>query len=105
MRHVMIVIALLVSLSGLAAQNAPAPCVILKRATSADHIITGIEFYYVSGTFPRDYKFRTNLRGRHVRELVKKGGAFSIVESKYTQADLEQAEKSCSVDTAKIAEK
>jgi hypothetical protein len=81
-----------------AAQNQP--CVVLKRASGLDHNWSGIEFYYVAGQYPDGYKFRTNLRGRHVRELVKKGGRFVVVEPNYSRSELEQAEQSC-----KIAEK
>lgn len=70
-------------------------CVILKRASSADHTITGIEFYYVEGQYPTGYAFRTNLRGRHVRKIIKMGGRFVPVESKYSIADLEDARKQC----------
>jgi hypothetical protein len=70
-------------------------CVILKRSSGAVHAVQGIEFYYVEGTYPPAFKFMTNLRGRHVRKLVKMGGRMAIVEPNYTAADLEAARKQC----------
>lgn len=70
-------------------------CVILKRASSAVHAIQGIEFFYVEGQYPPGFNFMTNLRGRHVRKLVKLGGRMVIVEDGYTLVDLENARKQC----------
>jgi hypothetical protein len=70
-------------------------CVILKRSTGAVHAWQGIEFYYVEGSYPPGFNFMTNLRGRHVRKLVKMGGRMAIVEPNYTAADLELARKQC----------
>lgn len=80
-----------------AQESAPKPCVILKRSSAADHAITGIEFYFVAGRYPKGYKFRTNLRGRHARQLQKMGGRMAILESRYTADDLAQAQKTCEV--------
>jgi hypothetical protein len=91
------VLAWLCSVTWSAAQ-APAPpstCVILKRASAGAHAWQGIEFYYVQGTYPHGMSFHTNLRGRHVREIVKKGGKFVVLEPNYTLADLERAQRVC----------
>jgi hypothetical protein len=57
--------------------------VILKRATSSVH----------KGTYPPGFNFMTNLRGRHVRRLLKMGGRLASLESNYIGADLEGARK------------
>jgi hypothetical protein len=71
--------------------------VILRRASAGDHNWSGIEFYYVSGAFPDGYKFRTNFRGRHIRELVKMGGKMLILEPGYTAEQLEKAQEQCAL--------
>jgi hypothetical protein len=75
-------------------------CVILKRSTGAVHAWQGIEFYYVEGSYPPGFNFMTNLRGRHVRRLVKMGGRMVIVEPNYTGADLEAARRQCAAPAA-----
>jgi hypothetical protein len=91
------VLAVLWSVAWSAAQTAapPSTCLILKRASVGVHIWEGTEFYYVQGTFPRGMSFRTRLGGRQVREIVKKGGKFVILEQDYTATDLERAQRAC----------
>lgn len=89
----------LICCSSLSLAQAPAvtpSCVILKRASGGEHAWSGIEFYYVEGQYPAGYNFRTNLRGRHVRKLIKMGSKLAIVEPNYTLPQLEQARASCS---------
>jgi hypothetical protein len=77
-----------------------AQCVILKRASAGDTFVTGVQFHYVEGDYPQDFKFVMQLRGRHVRHLHKLGGKMVIVEPNYTPADLEAARKQCVVTTS-----
>lgn len=81
------------------ATDSPSTCVILKRSTDAVHAWQGIEFY-VEGSYPPGFSFMTNLRGRHVRKLIKLGGRMAIVEPNYTAADLELARKQCATPPA-----
>jgi hypothetical protein len=83
---------------GWSAAQAPVPatsCVILKRASADTHALQGIEFYYVQGTYPPGMPFHTNLRGRHVQEIVKKGGKFVVLEPNSVAADLQRAQQAC----------
>jgi hypothetical protein len=82
------------------AASATDTCVILKRSTDSVHTWIGIEFYYVEGNYPPGFSFMTNLRGRHVRKLIKMGGRMAIVEPDYTAADLELARKQCATPPA-----
>ena len=84
--------------AGWGAAQAPIPtpsCVILKRASAGTHAPQGIEFYYVQGAYPPDMPFHTNLQDRHVREIVKRGGKFVVLEPNYIAADLERAQRTC----------
>jgi hypothetical protein len=72
------------------------PCVVLKRASTGEHVWSGIEYQYVSGEYPKGFSFRTNLRGRHMRKLQSMGAKFVILETVYTADQLNQAQKQCS---------
>ncbi|HEV3308622.1 MAG TPA: hypothetical protein VGZ91_19420 [Candidatus Sulfotelmatobacter sp.] len=87
-----LIVVLLLSAFALASGT---PCVILKRASTGEHSWSGIEYQYVRGQYPPGFKFRTNLRGRHMRELQKMGAHFVILETTYTLPQLEEAEKQC----------
>lgn len=71
------------------------PCVILKRASTGEHVWSGIEFQYVSGNYPPGFKFRENLRGRHFRKLQEMGAKIQILETVYSAADLAKAQQAC----------
>ncbi len=79
------------------------PCVILKRMGPADEItshlysfgIRGKQFQFVDGQFPKGMKFHGRLTDHDVRQIFDKGGRVSIVEPKYTPADLQAARENC----------
>jgi hypothetical protein len=71
------------------------PCAVLKRAPNSVHLWSGVEFQYVEGAHPQGFNFMMNLRGRHVRKLLKMGGRMAVVEPGYMLADLEGARKTC----------
>jgi hypothetical protein len=84
--------------AGWSAAQTPVPassCVILERASAGTHAGQGTEFYYVRGTYPPEMPFHRNLRDRNVREIVKKGGRFLVLEPNYLAADLERAQRAC----------
>jgi hypothetical protein len=84
--------------AGWSATQAPMPgfpCVILKRAPAGTHPERGSEFSYVQGTFPPGVPFHMNLADRQIREIVKKGGKFVVLEPDYAAADLEGAQRVC----------
>lgn len=85
--------------------SAAQSCVILKRASAGDTFVTGVQFHYVEGEYPSDFKFVMQLRGRHVRHLHKLGGKMVIVEPNYTQADIDAARKQCEITPATSASK
>lgn len=78
------------------------PCLILKRMTAGEQTVSGFsswgirlkQFQYVSGDFP-DGKFKAQLNGKDVENIMKKGGKVVFVESGYSSADLESAKKQC----------
>jgi len=49
----------------------------------------------VEGDFPKGQKFHGRLTDKDVRGVQENGGKFVILEPKYSDADLEQARKSC----------
>lgn len=85
------------------------PCVILKRMGPADEVtshfyswgIRGKQFQYVEGTFPPGTKWHGRLTDNDVRGIQLNGGKFVILEPKYSDADLDQARKSCKAQTSK----
>ncbi len=85
-----------------------AACVILKRMGPADEVtshfyswgIRGKQFQYVEGNFPPGTKWHGRLTDNDVRAIQLNGGKFVILEPKYTDADLDQARKSCKAQTS-----
>ncbi len=83
-------------------------CVILKRMGPADEVtshfyswgIRGKQFQYVEGTFPPGTKWHGRLTDNDVRGIQLNGGKFVILEPKYSDADLDQARKSCKAQTS-----
>jgi hypothetical protein len=91
-------VAVALSLAATVDASQPVPsasCVILKRASTGEHVWSGTEFHYVSGSYPKGMSFRTTLSAKHVREVLDKGGKFVTLEAEYTIADLEHAERAC----------
>jgi tetratricopeptide (TPR) repeat protein len=82
---------------------APVACVILKRMGPADEVtshlysfgVRGKQFQYVEGNYPSGAKWHGRITDKDVRDIQERGGKFVILEPKYTDADLEQARKSC----------
>lgn len=105
MRVTTMALLILVLLIATLAAAEDSPCVILKRMGPADEItshlysfgIRGKQFQFVDGQFPKGMKFHGRLTDHDVREIFDKGGRVSIVEPKYTPADLQAARESCHV--------
>jgi hypothetical protein len=101
---------LLLAAAALAAAPATSTCVIIKRMGPADEItshlysfgLRGKQFQFVEGELPEGIKFHGRLTDADVRKIQDKGGKVVIVESKYTDAQMADARKSC---TAKVASK
>ncbi|MGH9430832.1 MAG: hypothetical protein ACRD3T_04760 [Terriglobia bacterium] len=88
------------SIHGAAAE----PCVILKRMGPADQVtshlysfgIRGKQFQYVEGELPKGVKFHGRLTDHDVRKIEDSGGRVTIINSHYTDQELQNARKSCS---------
>jgi hypothetical protein len=52
-------------------------------------------FDYVEGDYPSDFKWRSELSDRDVREVREKGAKIIIMRPDYQLADLEDARKQC----------
>jgi hypothetical protein len=88
---------------GGAGHAAQAPCAILKRMGPADEVtshlysfgIRGKQFQYVEGDLPQGVNFHGRLTDHDVRKIENAGGKVVIVESHYTDAELQHARGSC----------
>ena len=86
---------------GITALAADSPCVILrdyprKTADAFTRWTTPPPFEYVEGDFPKGFKFRTEIRDKHVRKIKELGGKIVIIKTDYTPADLLDARNRCS---------
>lgn len=93
------------------ASQPPKPCVVLKRMGPADQVtshlssfgIRGKQFQYVEGDLPPGVKFHGRLTDNDVRKIRDAGGRVAVVESHYTDQDLEQARKSCGASSSEVS--
>lgn len=103
---------LAILLSQIAALSQPAaepekPCAILKRMGPADQVtshlysfgIRGKQFQFVEGQLPKGIKFHGRLTDHDVRKIQDGGGRVTIIDSHYTEQELELARKSCASAT------
>lgn len=89
------------------------PCVILKRMGPADQVtshlysfgIRGKQFQYVEGQLPKGVKFHGRLTDHDVRKIVDAGGKTTIIDSHYTDQELQNARKSCGQEAPRSDEK
>jgi len=87
------------------------PCVLLKRMGPADQVtshlysfgIRGKQFQYVEGELPQGVKFHGRLTDNDVRKIRDAGGRVAVLESHYTEQELAQARKSCSLSSSDIS--
>jgi PEGA domain len=81
------------------------PCVILKRMGPADEVtshlysfgLRGKQFQFEDGQLPEGVKFHGRLTDNDVRTIEKAGGRVEIVDSHYTDQELEEAHKRCGI--------
>jgi hypothetical protein len=52
-------------------------------------------YQYVEGDFPKGFKFRSEIRDKHVRKIQELGGKVVIIPSDYQPSDLDDARKRC----------
>jgi len=78
-------------------------CLIVKHASTSDQVwVSGANWRYVEGDFPKGEKWKSNITDRGIRKIKEKGGKVVVVPAKYSTSDLEDARKQCA---AQIAEK
>lgn len=82
----------------------PPSCLIVKHASTARQVfVSGANWQYVAGDFPKGMKWKSNITDRNIRKIKELGGRVVIVPQNYTAADLEQAQKSCTDATQDAA--
>ncbi len=76
-------------------------CLIVKHAsTAARFFVSGAEWQYVAGDFPKGMKWKSNIGDRYVRKIKKMGGRVVVIRRDYSADDLAQAQKACATDVA-----
>jgi hypothetical protein len=81
---------------------ADVPCVIIRHASTARQaFVSGANWQYVEGDFPKPMKWKSNITDRNVRKIKELGGLVVTVPNVYTPADLEDARNQCKVQAAK----
>lgn len=79
----------------------PSPCLIVKHAsTSSQALVSGANWRYVAGDFPKGMKWKSNITDRNIRKIKEQGGRVVIVPTDYHEADLEDARKQCASESA-----
>ncbi len=75
-------------------------CLIVKHASTArQFFVSGANWQYVAGDFPKGMKWKSNIRDRDVRKIKETGGRVVVVRPDYSADDLAQAQKACAADT------
>src|SRR5712691_5466128 len=72
-------------------------CLIVKHATTAHQVfVSGANWQYVAGDFPKGMKWKSNITDQNVRKIKELGGRVVVVPSAYSAEDLAEARKTCS---------
>jgi hypothetical protein len=76
------------------------PCLIVRRASTArQFFVSGANWQYVEGDFPKGMKWKSNVTDRTVRKVKELGGKVVTIPNAYTTADLEDARQQCKSQT------
>lgn len=79
----------------------PPSCLIIRHASAAHQfLVSGANWQYVSGEFPKGMKWKSNITDRYVRKIKDAGWRVVTVPTNYTASDLEFAQKQCSTEPA-----
>ena len=71
-------------------------CLIVKHASaSRQFFVSGANWQYVAGEFPKNMKWKSNVTDRDIRKIKAQGGRVVIVKQDYGEADLEAAKREC----------
>jgi hypothetical protein len=92
--------AVLVLILTSAAFSADKPaCVIIRHASTSRQIwVSGANWQYVEGDFPKGMKWKSDVTDRTVRKVKELGGRVVTIPNVYTTADLEDARKQCKAE-------
>ena len=91
---VCLLLMLLLSLPAFCADNPS--CLIVKHASTArQFFVSGANWQYVEGDFPKGMKWKSNITDRNIRKIKEQGGRVVIVPQDYKTVDLEDARKQC----------
>lgn len=105
--RIFILAALCLSTLAIAQTHAPAkkgtdetadstPCLVIRHASAAQQfLVSGANWRYVEGDFPKGMKWKSNITDRTVRKVKELGGRVITVPNAYTPADLDDARKQC----------
>lgn len=75
------------------------PCLIIRHASTARQVwVSGANWQYVEGDFPKGMKWKSNVTDRTVRKVKEQGGKVVTIPNAYTPADLEDARRQCKAE-------
>ena len=81
-------------------------CLIVKHASTAHQFfVSGANWQYVAGDFPKGMKWKSNITDRNIRKIKEMGGRVVVIRSDYTAEDLAQAQKACADTAQNVPEK
>lgn len=79
---------------------ADSPCLIIRHASTARQVwVSGANWQYVEGDFPKGVKWKSNVTDRTVRKVKESGGKVVTIPNAYTPADLEDARQQCKAES------
>lgn len=77
-------------------QSETRSCLIVKHASTARQMfVSGANWQYVAGDFPKGMKWKSNITDRNIRKIKELGGLVVTLNSNYTASELAQAQKAC----------
>src|SRR5579859_4688237 len=89
-------------LSAVALAEDSSTCLIIRHASTARQaFVSGANWQYVEGHFPKGMKWKSNITDRTVRKVWAAGGRVVTIPNVYTPADLEDAPKQCAAQEVK----
>jgi hypothetical protein len=76
-------------------------CLIVKHASTArQFFVSGANWQYVAGDFPKGMKWKSNITDRNIRKVKELGGQVVVIKPDYNAEDLAQAQKTCGLNEA-----
>ena len=78
----------------------PTYLIIRHASTARQFWVSGANWQYVEGDFPKGMKWKSDVTDRTVRKVKELGGRVVTVPNAYTTADLEDARRQCKAEEA-----